>query len=211
MRVHIHRYRDNWIGPYAILKKINYQSPRIHRLAGRLMPFCNWLFRFRNRWFSTNTVKVHVTFDDIVHADQTLAFVILPVLKLYRLNVSNFPIIDESDLPNELRAIREEIGVNDDDSSSIVVDAAYSEEDCDVEDDETGTVILHHDGFFDKEMMYHRRSPSNEELGIHQWCWILDEMIWTFETIISDEMHYDRVRVCNGLRLFGKYYMNLWI
>jgi hypothetical protein len=48
------------------------------------------------------------------------------------------------------------------------------------------------------------------------WEWILDEMIWSFEYIIYDANdakiwnQEDQNRVDNGLRLFGKYYQNLW-
>lgn len=47
------------------------------------------------------------------------------------------------------------------------------------------------------------------------WNYVLDEMIWSFSTIIDDEIDYlhdkekyDRVK--NGLRLFSKYYLSLW-
>ena len=45
-----------------------------------------------------------------------------------------------------------------------------------------------------------------------RWDWIIDEMIWTFETI-GDEMDFSEDtdnRINNGLRLFGKYFRNLW-
>lgn len=51
--------------------------------------------------------------------------------------------------------------------------------------------------------------------------WIIDEMIWSFWAINNYEKDNldiswinkddpDRIRFDNGLRLFGKYYMNLW-
>ena len=48
-----------------------------------------------------------------------------------------------------------------------------------------------------------------------QWQWFLDELIWTFATILDEELDYKfnkelNVRVTNGLRLFGKYYSSLW-
>lgn len=55
--------------------------------------------------------------------------------------------------------------------------------------------------------------PYSEKM----WEWIMDEMIWTFEYIIADAENdsyiwtqEDQNRVNNGLRLFGKYYQNLW-
>lgn len=65
------------------------------------------------------------------------------------------------------------------------------------------------------------------ELGMIRWKWILDEMIWAFVNILdedSDTKFYNieektmdiekykahNQRIENGLRLFGKYYQNLW-
>ena len=47
-----------------------------------------------------------------------------------------------------------------------------------------------------------------------RWDWVLDEMIFTFESI-NDGDHYmasDQLyaRLQNGIRLFTKYYFNLW-
>ena len=51
-----------------------------------------------------------------------------------------------------------------------------------------------------------------------RWDWVLDEMIWSFEQKLSDELlddcapeyekHYKRLN--NGFMLFGKYYQSLW-
>ena len=51
-----------------------------------------------------------------------------------------------------------------------------------------------------------------------RWDWVLDEMIWSFEQKLSDELlddyaseyktHYKRLN--NGFKLFGKYYQSLW-
>lgn len=57
-----------------------------------------------------------------------------------------------------------------------------------------------------------------DENWFKRWDYIMDEMIWTFEQIIKDNRSYwvdddnkDLIdRYDNGLRLFGKYYNNLW-
>ena len=47
-----------------------------------------------------------------------------------------------------------------------------------------------------------------------RWDYVLNEMIWAFETVIDenfdDTIEENRKRQANGLRLFGKYYQNLW-
>lgn len=52
---------------------------------------------------------------------------------------------------------------------------------------------------------------------IHEkWEWVMDEMIWAFETICDDDDYNWQFitetndRVDNALRLFGKYYRGLW-
>ena len=49
------------------------------------------------------------------------------------------------------------------------------------------------------------------------WQEMLDKMIWSFEQIVTDEIHEYRdeypdylTRVKEGLELFGKYYLALW-
>lgn len=55
-----------------------------------------------------------------------------------------------------------------------------------------------------------------------RWDWVQDEMIWALERVINDDdAPYDQdndyvaqrayeERVRNGLKLFGKYFQNLW-
>jgi hypothetical protein len=49
-----------------------------------------------------------------------------------------------------------------------------------------------------------------------RWNWVLNEMIWAFDQIVSEEIdnNFEDVayhkRLSNGLLLFGKYYQNLW-
>jgi len=47
------------------------------------------------------------------------------------------------------------------------------------------------------------------------WDWILNEMIWSMEQVIDDDIEHIadteyHDRVSNGLKLFGKYYRSLW-
>lgn len=52
-----------------------------------------------------------------------------------------------------------------------------------------------------------------DEKFFDRWEWIMGEMIFAFESKISDVDSYDQEvqnRVANGFRLFGKYYEALW-
>jgi len=49
--------------------------------------------------------------------------------------------------------------------------------------------------------------------GMKKWERILDKMILAFKLISEDEVHYDvktQKKIKIGLKLFGKYYQNLW-
>ena len=46
-----------------------------------------------------------------------------------------------------------------------------------------------------------------------RWDWILDEMIFAFESKVTDDWEHREIhheRIANGFRLFGKYYEGLW-
>lgn len=52
-----------------------------------------------------------------------------------------------------------------------------------------------------------------DEFHHNRWDWVLDEMIWTFTSIanVDDQLSKQKqMRLDNGLRLFGRYYQNLW-
>lgn len=56
-----------------------------------------------------------------------------------------------------------------------------------------------------------------DSLYLERWCWVLDEMIWSFKQIRDlfdtkdyKNYHKNHNRIDNGLRLFGKYYRGLW-
>ena len=42
------------------------------------------------------------------------------------------------------------------------------------------------------------------------WHWVMDEMIWAFTSMSAEDDADITERHKNALRLFGKYYFNLW-
>ena len=52
--------------------------------------------------------------------------------------------------------------------------------------------------------------PSSEDGTIESWHWIMDEMIWAFTSMASNDDADISERHKNALKLFGKYYFNLW-
>lgn len=97
----------------------------------------------------------------------------------------------------------------------------------------------HHDYDAQLTFKFYDKNPEHEIIHM-QWAWVMGEMIWAFDQIKNDgnddqfykhpkntkgmsvkeqielteideeglKKHHDRIS--NGLRLFGKYYRNLW-
>ena len=151
------------------------------------------------------TIKVHIDRWDTWSMDNTLAYIILPMLKQLKATKHGAPQVDIDDVPKHLKPTKKAL-------------AAYNKD---------GTTD---EQFFDR------------------WDWVLDEMIFAFDSKVNDgwedqfetgtselqwktleggmsEMvrgpndtkEYDwegrkkyEERIANGFRLFGKYYESLW-
>ena len=53
-------------------------------------------------------------------------------------------------------------------------------------------------------------SYPQADMGLDGWHEILDKMIYSFDEILKDDST-DQDKIQEGLELFAKYYMNLWI
>ena len=76
----------------------------------------------------------------------------------------------------------------------------------------------------DDELKYYKETGETDTHFFDRWDWVLNEMIYSFETKVSDDdvlsQYYtaDKLeeakkvqeRISNGFRLFGKYYEALW-
>lgn len=234
MRVKIGPYK-NWFGPYQLAEKLMFWVPKeedeygFPHTADRVHKFGEWLahgsiepepkvgditFLGRDRPYTTlykflswidkkkkRTVKVHIDRWDTWSMDNTLAYIILPMLKQLKDTKHGSPCVDDEDVPENLRST-----------------AAPPKE------NEYDTDSLHHD----------------------RWEWVLDEMIFAFNSSVDDsweeQFHtgesdlafkklengmsemiqtgnrtFDfegrkayQARISNGFCLFGKYYQSLW-
>jgi hypothetical protein len=222
MKVYISKYRDHWFSPYTLLEKIFFWKdwakrdgpdyPEwVEKATDKLTPISEGI-----RWILD---KVHPRIEyvkidrwDTWNMDSTLAPIILPMLKQLRETQHGSGYVDLEDVPPEMRLTSYEEWEN-----QLVFDF-YNESE----------VIAKHD--------VHTR-----------WSWVLDEMIFAFESYTYDweekyrsgehdiqwkklengmsemikgpndtyqcdydGMKQEQERINNGLRLFGKYYRNLW-
>ena len=132
--------------------------------------------------FEGRQISVHIDPYDTWSMDETLAHIILPMLKQLKETKHGSPIVDNEDVPHMPKQ-----GTSRNESAQY--DMFESEE---------------QDQMFWEQ--YHVR-----------WNWVMDEMIWAFEMILSEEywngLMYERDindRVQRGTTLFGKYYKGLW-
>lgn len=211
MRVFLSKPRNHWVSPYTILEtvlfwkdwnKIPYKTPWVKTSAKFLQPISygiQWV------WDKVHPEINYIKVDgwDVWSVDHTLSPIILPMLKRLKEVKHGTPWTDHSDGPWYYRF-------------QLDVD----------------------------EHNYSETGSYNHE----RWNWIMDEMIWTFEQLSSEdydkqywlehgEIDWDapadedglypvvwkkesRVdwdgmgrhnkAIDNGLRLFGRYYRNLW-
>jgi len=250
MKVYIGKY-TNWFGPYQLAEKLCFwvkeekdefgfpnkpdwvhdfgewlahgsvePKPKVGevRSLGRSRPITR-LYRFLN-WIDSKkqrAIKVHIDPWDTWSMDNTLAHIVLPMLKQLKEKKHSSAIVDLEDVPEDMRTTETE-----DWDDQLTFDF-YKEND------------LH--GWNKRGYDIHDR-----------WDWVLDEMIFAFESKLDDSWQeqftsgksdhqllqlenemsemidgpnhtkfYDwkgmekyEERIQNGFRLFGKYYQTLW-
>jgi hypothetical protein len=239
MKVKIGNY-TNWFGPYQLAEKLMFWVPkekdeygfphtaeRVHKFGewlahGSVEPEAEvgeirswdrerpttWLYKFLS-WIHSKqerTIKVHIDPWDTWSMDNTLAHIILPMLKQLKATKHGAPQVDIEDVPAHLKPTK-------------------------------------------KALKAYEKDGTTDEQFFDRWDWVLDEMIFAFETKVDDgrweeqfesgesdlqwkkleDGNYQMVngpkhtreydwegrkayqeRISNGFRLFGKYYENLW-
>jgi len=167
-------------------------------------PNWHWWSTYLYKWFGyTRTQKISVKIDkwDTWSMDQTLAHIILPMLKQLKETKHGAPNVDNKDVPKELRSEPAKYDI------------------CPTHFDKWDWVL--------DEMIFAFESKHNDweeqfHSGEHDSHWIEhtegklkghSEMVKgpndTFEIDWKGRKAYQK-RISNGFRLFGKYYENLW-
>ena len=109
MKVYIGKYKE-WIGPYQIAEKIIFWNEDLAYRFGRwltedeygndkwLAKLCYWINTKKQR-----TIKVRIDKYDTWSMDDTLAHIILPMLKQLKETQHGAPSVANKDVPKELR------------------------------------------------------------------------------------------------------------
>jgi len=115
MKVNIGPYK-NWIGPYQIAQSFSFLPilERDREAFGDWLSktwvdkFCNWVYNKSNR-----KIKVKLDYWDHWNADETMAIVILPLLKALKIHKHGAGMVDDEDVPEELRSISAPVKENE--------------------------------------------------------------------------------------------------
>lgn len=220
MKVYIGPYK-NWIGPFQIARTILFwmdrEDDRVYKfgewLAGKddhslLMRACLWLEKHRQR-----KIKIKIDHWDTWSMDDTLAHIILPMLKQLQETKHGSPFVDDEDVPEELKS----------------TSAPPKENEWDTDDNhfKRWDWVLN-------EMIFAFECKLNDNWDEEFWSgeWGKSEFVETGEEHFNEltnktEKLYTMTntgnrtcdwearqkvqnRITNGFRLFGKYYENLW-
>ena len=203
MKVYIGKY-INWIGPYQIAEYIPFTTEAQQHKIGEWLAktwvnkFCNWFYSKKQR-----NIKVRIDPYDTWSMDNTLAHIILPMLKQLKETKHGSPYTDLEDVPEHMR---------------------YE----DTEDSNTNWVHHRWDWILNEMIWaFEKELEDDWEAEFRHGSPKIDWELVSGEEgddnamykMISDDsdyyVDYDKIReyndrMRNGFRLFGKYYRGLW-
>ena len=220
MKVEIGPYL-NWIGPYQIAEILMFwakdkvtgeKSENVHKFGtwlaqdkngneSYLTRLCEWIQSKRKR-----KVKIRIDRFDSWNADTTLAMIILPVLKQLQATKNGSGFTDDEDVPDELKSTSAPPLENEWDTDAnfhkrfewilneIIWTFEQLQPECDWED------------------QYWIVKP---EMDISDHAEDADSLLKPVRWAVKGQLDQEgraahQARITNGLKLFGKYYENLW-
>jgi len=212
MKVYLSNYRNHWLSPYVILKKVCFwekNEDRIYNLKDDPNnPYEKWVK------FLDPICQVWQKFLDIIHPrfnyvkldrwdtwsmDHTLAYIIHPMLVQLKETKHGAPYTDDEDVPDELKSTNAEPKENEWDTDSnhfkrwdYVLNEMIWAFEQELKDDDEGQ-------FFD-----------HSECGDQKFPWDKDGQYVSKVKLDKEGLEAHQKRKTNGFRLFGRYYQNLW-
>jgi hypothetical protein len=222
MKIYINNYRSHWISPYTILEKVCFwekdkdvfynheEKPDApyEKWVNRLDVICKALNKFLD-FIHPKIDYVKIDYWDTWSMDHTLGQIALPMLKQLKEKKHGAPLVDDEDVPEELKS----------------TSAPPKENEWDIDGnhfkrwewvmDEMIFAFEHH---IDREWedAYHK-GKFNMKSKACKWD---ENGKATLYEMVEDEGHTYEIdfeglkvvqeRITNGFRLFGKYYQALW-
>jgi len=215
MKVYTNKFRNHWLSPYTILEKvffwreIDYQEPLIDKWSDRLQPICEALRKVLDK-VHPKIDYIKIDYWDTWGMDNTLAPIILPMLKQLRETKHGSPFVDLEDVPEHLRTT----GTQEYDVQSVFdfykEDKSY--------DDDYPNIHARWNWVLDEMIWAFEQKADDDAEGRffdHSEC--DDKFPWDIDSNYQSKLKVDWVglkawqkRKENGFRLFGIYYEALW-
>jgi hypothetical protein len=212
MKVYLSNYRNHWLSPYVILKKICFwekDEDRIYNLKDEPNnPYIKWVN------FLNPICEVWQKFLDFIHPrfnyvkldrwdtwsmDHTLAYIIHPMLIQLKETKHGAPFTDDEDVPRYLRSTMAQPKEYEWDTDSLhfmrwdwILDEMIWAFEQELKDDDEGQ-------FFD-----------HSECGDEKFPWNENGQYVSKIKLDTEGLEAHQKRKANGFRLFGRYYQNLW-
>ena len=222
MKVYLSGYRHHWISPYTILSKVCFwekdkdifynldddPNHKYEKWTNRLMPFCAAIHKFLD-FIHPQVRYVKIDKWDTWSMDHTLAYIILPMLKQLKDTKHGSPLVDDFDVPEELKSISAPAKANEWDT-----DANHFKR----WDWALGEMIFAFECKVDDTWQDAFSSGVHDIKSVPcEWDDNGKPKLYKMEKGPNDtyKCDYDGIkkvqdRISNGFRLFGKYYENLW-
>lgn len=213
MKIYIGPHK-NFFGCYQLadlLQKVGVSEDSCYKigtaLASDKLPFDRFF-----QWVDSKRkqkVKIRIDKYDTWNMDDTLSMIILPMLKQLKATQHGSPFVDDKDVPKELRrSSASDKPINDWETDSnwdkrwewVMDEMIYAfESEC----DSWAAEQKFSSGVFDMKSV-----PTTTKAGSPAYTFVKgpNHTHKTDEKGLKD--HHKRVK--NGLRLFGRYYQNLW-
>jgi len=203
MKVYIGKYK-RWIGPCQLADMIPFVSEDTKDRIGDWLAktwidkVCEWFYSKNER-----TIKVRIDPYDTWSMDNTLAHIILPMLKQLKATKHGSPLVDDEDVPPHMRHGDPDPNEHDnwihykwDWVLNEMIWAFEQELDDSWEDKFIHGKPVYGDTWFDEDDNEYQRL-QRKQLNPDYW-------------VDRDGIKEYNNRIDNGFKLFGKYYRNLW-
>jgi hypothetical protein len=222
MKIYFSKYRNHWISPYKILEKVcfwekdkdvfyNLEEKPDHKYekwVNLLTPVCRGLQKFLD-FIHPEIRYVKIDYWDTWSMDHTLSPIILPMLKQLQATNHGAPYVDDEDVPDELKSTSAPPKENEYDTDAnhfkrwdwVMNEMIFAFER--LNDDSW------EDNFRSGEIDWKRVPCAWDENGKVTMYKMEDGPNHTYECDY-DSIELVNKRIDNGLKLFGKYYRNLW-
>lgn len=210
MKVKIGKFPPTWhcsIYSKHMNKKYGYvdwpgaeKQTKYDRFIERVEDSVQWFYNIFNSFIFSKmkqTKKIKIDYWDTWGIDSTLSPIILPLLKQLKATNHGFGLVDDEDVPEEIRSDK----------------APFDEDQCGAWDnfaEQRWNYIM------DEMIWAFEQKCRDEWMSDYYGEWVQDPnnpdkiMGGNFTHWDSEGMKAHQARMSNGFRLFGKYYENLW-